>query len=152
VQLFGPALVRRAGKTAARRREPGASRMVVARSQGELAIPTPTSDVDLPEAIVRSATDHAIISFDEWNRVLTWSAGAEALLGWCADEIHGQRGAVIFTPEDGQNNARSRNWRSRAAGVGSRMSAGICARMARGNQGVRADADQRISLRGRQWP
>jgi PAS domain S-box-containing protein len=66
---------------------------------------TPTSDLDLLEAIVRSATDYAIISLDKRNRVLTWSAGAAALLGWHADEICGQSGAVIFTPEDQEKNA-----------------------------------------------
>jgi PAS domain S-box-containing protein len=59
---------------------------------------------DLLEAIVRSATDYAIISVDAGNTVTTWSAGAEALLGWKADEIIGQSLEAIFTPEDREQN------------------------------------------------
>jgi PAS domain S-box-containing protein len=63
-----------------------------------------TSDLDLLEGVVRSAIDYAIISLDERNAVTTWSAGAETLLGWKADEILGQSGTAIFTPEDRDRN------------------------------------------------
>jgi PAS domain S-box-containing protein len=55
---------------------------------------------ELLEAIIRSATDYAIISFDGSNVVTSWSAGAETLLGWTAAEMLGQDAAVVFTPED----------------------------------------------------
>jgi PAS domain S-box-containing protein len=64
------------------------------------ALSKPITDPDLLEAIIRSATDYAIISVDEQNRITSWSAGAETLLGWKAEEILGQSGARIFTAED----------------------------------------------------
>lgn len=63
-------------------------------------MPKYASDQALLEAIVRSATDYAIITFDPDNKVMSWNPGAEVLLGWKANEIIGQSGATIFTPED----------------------------------------------------
>ena len=54
----------------------------------------------LLEAIIRSATDYAIISLDASRRITSWNPGAEVLLGWAPQEIVGQSGDVIFTPED----------------------------------------------------
>jgi two-component system, chemotaxis family, CheB/CheR fusion protein len=50
--------------------------------------------------LVESAKDFAIFSVDTKGRVLTWSAGAERILGWPEQEIIGQWGAILFTPED----------------------------------------------------
>ena len=50
--------------------------------------------------LVESAKDFAIFSVDTKGRVLTWSAGAERILGWPENEIIGQWGAILFTPED----------------------------------------------------
>jgi PAS domain S-box-containing protein len=58
------------------------------------------TELALLEGIIRSATDYAIISLDAQTAITTWSPGAEALLGWRADEIIGQSGRLIFTPED----------------------------------------------------
>jgi PAS domain S-box-containing protein len=68
-------------------------------------MPDSASELELLEGILRSATDYAIITFDTRNDVTTWSSGAEAILGWKADEIQGQNGAIIFTPEDREQNA-----------------------------------------------
>jgi PAS domain S-box-containing protein len=54
----------------------------------------------LLEAIVRSATDYAIITLDANRRVTSWNPGASVLLGWGPAEIVGQTGDLIFTPED----------------------------------------------------
>jgi PAS domain S-box-containing protein len=54
----------------------------------------------LLEAITRSATDYAIITLDASRRVTSWNSGASVLLGWSPDEIVGQSGDLIFTPED----------------------------------------------------
>jgi PAS domain S-box-containing protein len=61
-----------------------------------------TSDVTDKQLrlIVDSATDYAILSTDLKGRVTSWSNGAERLLGFCADEMHGRSADVIFTPED----------------------------------------------------
>jgi PAS domain S-box-containing protein len=50
--------------------------------------------------IVDSATDYAILTTDSDNRILTWSAGAEAIFGYTPEEAIGQSGALIFTAED----------------------------------------------------
>ena len=63
-------------------------------------MPEYASDLALLEAIVRSATDYAIITVDPDNKIMSWNPGAEVLLGWKAVEIIGQSGATIFTPED----------------------------------------------------
>jgi PAS domain S-box-containing protein len=47
-----------------------------------------------------SLTDYAFITFDQENRITSWSAGAEKLLGWSEDEVLGESGAIFFTPED----------------------------------------------------
>jgi PAS domain S-box-containing protein len=65
-----------------------------------VTVSRPVTDLELLEGIVRSATDYAIICLDENNRVVSWSAGAEALLGWSAAEMLGRSGEIIFTPED----------------------------------------------------
>jgi len=63
-----------------------------------------TPEPELLDAIIRSATDYAIVSFDGSNGVTSWSAGAETLLGWTASEMMGQDAAVVFTPEDRERN------------------------------------------------
>ena len=50
--------------------------------------------------VVEGARDHAILTTDPGGLVTSWSAGAEAILGWTAAEAVGQSAAVIFTPED----------------------------------------------------
>ncbi|WP_431271120.1 PAS domain S-box protein [Dankookia sp. P2] len=52
------------------------------------------------QAVVESATSHAIIEMDFEGRITGWSPGAEHVLGWTAAEAIGQDGAVIWTLED----------------------------------------------------
>jgi len=62
-----------------------------------------TAGLQTPSAwrqIVDSATDTAIISTDCQGRVQTWSAGAEAILGWSESEMVGHDLQRIFLPED----------------------------------------------------
>jgi len=63
-------------------------------------VPDDFPKATLLEAIVRSATDYAIISLDTDRRVTSWNPGAEVLLGWKLGEIMDQSGDLIFTPED----------------------------------------------------
>jgi PAS domain S-box-containing protein len=51
-------------------------------------------------ALLRSASDYAVIETDHHGRITFWNSGAEALLGWTSDEALGQNAAMIFTPED----------------------------------------------------
>ncbi len=44
--------------------------------------------------------DYAFIAFDSEARIVSWSRGAEHILGYSESEILGQRGSVIFTLED----------------------------------------------------
>jgi two-component system CheB/CheR fusion protein len=50
--------------------------------------------------LVESAKDFAIFHVNPRGLVKTWSAGAERILGWSEQEIIGQSGAILFTPED----------------------------------------------------
>ena len=47
--------------------------------------------------------DYAFIAFDSEGRIVSWSRGAEHILGYLEPEILGQPGSVIFTPEDRSN-------------------------------------------------
>lgn len=51
-------------------------------------------------AILDSATDYAIVTFDAAGRVTGWNKGAHRLLGWDEAEALGMDGGVIFLPED----------------------------------------------------
>ncbi len=51
-------------------------------------------------AILDSITDFAIVVTDRDGYVIEWNTGAERVLGWSADEMHGQNAERIFTPED----------------------------------------------------
>lgn len=55
---------------------------------------------DFARLIVESATDFAIFTSDANGVLTSWNIGAEAILGWTADEAIGMDGAQIFTPED----------------------------------------------------
>ena len=50
--------------------------------------------------ILESAREYAIFTMDFDNRITSWNAGAERLLGYSEAEILGQSGRLIFTPED----------------------------------------------------
>jgi len=48
---------------------------------------------------VESATDRALFLLDTNGVVTTWNAGAVLLTGWCAEEIIGQPGSLLYPPE-----------------------------------------------------
>lgn len=50
--------------------------------------------------LLQSLPDYAFITFDLGNRITSWSAGAERILGWTEAEVRGQSGDTLFTPED----------------------------------------------------
>ncbi len=50
--------------------------------------------------LLESAREYAIFTTDLDLRVKSWNPGAERILGYKEDEILGQSGAIIFTPED----------------------------------------------------
>ncbi|WP_137390194.1 sensor histidine kinase [Rhodoligotrophos defluvii] len=55
---------------------------------------------ELFELILDSATDYAIFTTDPRGLVTSWNSGAERLFGFSEEEIVGQSGDLIFTPED----------------------------------------------------
>jgi PAS domain S-box-containing protein len=55
--------------------------------------------------VLDSATDYAIFAMDLERRVTSWNEGARRILGWAAEEMHGQPADRIFTPEDLAANA-----------------------------------------------
>jgi two-component system CheB/CheR fusion protein len=50
--------------------------------------------------VVENARDHAIFTLDPENRITDWYPSAEAVFGWTADEVIGQPGSILYTPED----------------------------------------------------
>jgi PAS domain S-box-containing protein len=44
--------------------------------------------------------DYAFITYDLENRITSWSAGAERILGWRQSEVIGQWGGIVFIAED----------------------------------------------------
>jgi PAS domain S-box-containing protein len=77
----------------------------------------PTQEADLFRHIVESATDFAVLALDANGNVSTWNIGAERLTGYSEQEILGQPGDVIFTPEDRGSGAPERE-RARATEFG----------------------------------
>ena len=61
--------------------------------------------------LVDGARDYAMFLIEPDNRISYWSAGAERIFGWSAEEAVGQSGQLIFTPED---RARGREKKERA--------------------------------------
>ncbi len=55
--------------------------------------------------LFESVQDYAIFSMTMENVVDSWNTGAERLLGYIDQEIIGQSGAIIFTPEDRRRGA-----------------------------------------------
>lgn len=62
----------------------------------------PLADEILLKAILRSASDYAVIATDPDGRVTFWNTGAERVLGWSAEEMLGRPVERMFTPEDCQ--------------------------------------------------
>lgn len=50
--------------------------------------------------VVESTRDFAIMTMDAQGAITSWNHGAERLFGWTEQEIIGQPGDVLFTPED----------------------------------------------------
>ena len=50
--------------------------------------------------LVEGAPEYAMFIIGLDNRITYWSAGAERIFGWSAEEAVGQPGTLIFTPED----------------------------------------------------
>jgi PAS domain S-box-containing protein len=55
--------------------------------------------------LVEGARDYAMFLLDRDNVITFWSAGAERVFGWTQEEVVGQRGEIIFTPEDRKKGA-----------------------------------------------
>ena len=50
--------------------------------------------------LMEGAKDYAMFLLEPDNVISYWSAGAQRVFGWSAEEAIGQRGELIFTPED----------------------------------------------------
>jgi len=58
------------------------------------------TDADSWRVLVQGMTDHAIFLLDAAGHVLAWNAGAEAMLGFSADEMLGQHCSRLYTQAD----------------------------------------------------
>jgi len=50
--------------------------------------------------VIEGARDYAILTTDPEGVITTWSAGAQAIFGWSAEEAVGQSSSMLFTAED----------------------------------------------------
>jgi len=73
--------------------------------------------------LVEGAPEYAMFIIGLDNRITYWSAGAERIFGWSAEEVVGQPGTLIFTPGDLASGQETREIET---------AAGTCARMACG--------------------
>jgi PAS domain S-box-containing protein len=55
--------------------------------------------------LLESVQDYAIFMLTPQGHVLTWNSGAQAILGYRADEVVGRHFSVFFTPEDSKSDA-----------------------------------------------
>ena len=55
--------------------------------------------------LIESAKDYAIFTLDPERRIVSWSTGAEGIMGYSEAEMTGQWGDILFTPEDRQKGA-----------------------------------------------
>jgi PAS domain S-box-containing protein len=55
---------------------------------------------ELQRALLEEVKDYAIFMVGPDNRIIVWGAGAERITGYRAEEVIGQPGSIIFTPED----------------------------------------------------
>lgn len=55
--------------------------------------------------LIESAKDYAILSLSPQRQVVSWSSGAQLMLGYTEAEIIGQSGDLIFVPEDRADHA-----------------------------------------------
>lgn len=58
------------------------------------------TDADSWRVLVQGITDHAIFLLDAGGHVLAWNAGAEAVLGFSAEEMLGTHCSRLYTPAD----------------------------------------------------
>lgn len=68
----------------------------------------PRVDAEWYRDMISAVNHFAIISMDTEGTVLTWNAGAQNLLGFQPEEIIGQSGRLLFTPEDAVAGAHER--------------------------------------------
>jgi PAS domain S-box-containing protein len=52
------------------------------------------------DLLVRNAKEYGIFVMNPDTRITVWNPGAERILGWTEEEILGEKGEIIFTPED----------------------------------------------------
>jgi PAS domain S-box-containing protein len=55
--------------------------------------------------MIKEVADFAIIFMDGDGIIQNWNIGAESMFGYTSEEVVGQSGAIIFTPEDRVNGA-----------------------------------------------
>jgi two-component system CheB/CheR fusion protein len=51
--------------------------------------------------VTEGAPDFAMLLMDAQGRIVTWTAGAERMLGWLSDDAVGKSAAIIYPPETG---------------------------------------------------
>lgn len=64
------------------------------------------------QLIIEGLRDVAIITTDSTGRITSWNSGAQDVMGYTDEEIIGQNIAVLFTPEDVENDVPQEEMRA----------------------------------------
>ena len=69
------------------------------------------SDAERVQLLEANVTDYAIFMADTEERIASWNAGAERILGYAEAEAIGQPASMLFTPEDRESGAEKKEFR-----------------------------------------
>lgn len=67
--------------------------------------PQSQAEAERYRQLVEEVQDYAILMMDPLRRIVHWNTGATKILGYSREEIIGQSGDILFTPEDRENGA-----------------------------------------------
>ncbi len=76
------------------------SRMMTEQKRAEDELRALNAQMERYQIIVENTSDHVIFTLDPKGRIDTWSPGAQNVLGYTLDEVHGRDYSVLFTPQE----------------------------------------------------
>ena len=77
-----------------------ATAMVLDLTERNRAVQAARESEERLRLVIENAREYAIFALDPDRRITSWNSGAQRLLGYSENEVIGQLGDIIFTPED----------------------------------------------------